>query len=356
MSRGLSSAAGPDLLVVGGGPVGLAVALGATARGLRVTVIEPRPAPIDKACGEGLMPAGLAALRALGVDPLGRDLLGITYVDGRHRATAAFPHGPGRGVRRTTLHAALAAAARDAGVSVRAASTTGLTQDAASVQVELSDGGRLRAPYVVAADGLHSPTRRRLGMDAPAHPGVRRHGLVRHYAVRPWSDRVEVHWSRIAEAYVTPLGDNLIGVALLTGAKMPYDVLLAGMPELVSRLTGVPTVGRDLGAGPFGRVAASRVSGRVLLVGDAGGYVDALTGEGVSVGLRQAEAAVAAVAADDPASYRAASHAVTASADRMTRALVWAATHTRTRRLIVPAAAAVPTVFAKAVALAAAAG
>ena len=77
-----------DLLVAGGGPVGLATALYAHRAGLEVAVLEPRPAPIDKACGEGLMPAAVQALAGLGIQPPGRPLRGVRYLDGTHSAQA----------------------------------------------------------------------------------------------------------------------------------------------------------------------------------------------------------------------------------------------------------------------------
>ena len=96
-----------DLLVAGGGPVGLAVAIGARAAGLSVAVVEPRAVPVDKACGEGLMPAAVAALGRLGVPVTGRPFVGIRYLSPGRAVAANFRAGPGLGVRRTTLHAAL---------------------------------------------------------------------------------------------------------------------------------------------------------------------------------------------------------------------------------------------------------
>ncbi len=102
-----------DVLIAGGGPAGLASAIHARQQGLSVIVAEPRDGPIDKACGEGLMPGGLAELESLGVDPAGMPLQGIAYLDQRRRVEARFRIGPGRGVRRTTLHAELASCAKE---------------------------------------------------------------------------------------------------------------------------------------------------------------------------------------------------------------------------------------------------
>ena len=97
-----------DLVVAGGGPVGLAVALHAARAGLDVSVREPREGPIDKACGEGLMPGAVAELEGLGVRPHGHPLAGIRYLDGSgagESVEAAFRFGAGRGVEgRVDLH------------------------------------------------------------------------------------------------------------------------------------------------------------------------------------------------------------------------------------------------------------
>src|SRR5579871_2676335 len=100
-----------DVLVVGGGPVGLATAIACARAGLTVSVAEPRGGPIDKACGEGVMPAAVRRLADLGVTPYGHAIRGIRYLDDRHRADARFRRGDGLGVRRTVLHAALASRA-----------------------------------------------------------------------------------------------------------------------------------------------------------------------------------------------------------------------------------------------------
>jgi flavin-dependent dehydrogenase len=108
-------------------------------------------------------------------------------------------------------------------------------------------------------------------------------------------------------------------------------------------------VSRVRGAGPLRQRARQRVAGRVLLVGDAAGYVDALTGEGIALGLAQARAAVAAVAAGRPQAYEAAWRRLGWRSQLLTQALLTTTRHRAVRARVVPAAAALPRVFGAAV-------
>ena len=331
-----------DLAIAGGGPVGLATALYAARAGLEVAVFEPRTGAIDKACGEGLMPGAVAALCDLGVEPDGLALQGIRYLAGTSRAEAQFRSGPGRGVRRTTLHAALRDKVDAAGVLVVPEAVTGVVQTNGSVLVN----GK-RARYLVAADGLHSPTRRELGLDAPV-TAARRFGLRSHIEMEPWTGFVEVHWSRTAEAYVTPVAPGLVGVALLTSTRGSFEEQLRQFPELSERVAG-SAMSQVRGAGPLRQRSRRRTSGRVLLVGDASGYVDALTGEGIAVGLAQARAAVVAVVADDPRRYERSWRRASWRYQVITHTLLGVAGLPPTRRALVPLAARLPAVFSAAV-------
>jgi flavin-dependent dehydrogenase len=323
-----------DVLIVGGGPGGLATALHARRLGLSVIVAEPRETPIDKACGEGLMPGGLRELVSLGVDPAGLPFHGIAYVQGHNRAEARFHHGPGRGVRRTTLHAALAARAKEQDAEWISTRITSIEQDAQGVTA-----AGVRAKWLVAGDGLHSAVRRAVGITAVAGR-PRRYGVRWHFSVPPWSEFVEVHWSPWGEAYVTPVEPDLVGVAILS-AHRPQ---LAWFPRLAQHLHGASR-GRARGCGPLRQVVSRRVSGRVLLVGDAAGYEDALTGEGISLAVKQAAAAVSAIVDQNPSSYEAAWGRITRDYRLLTRTLVLATIPRASRRAIVPASRALPGIF-----------
>ncbi len=331
-----------DLIVAGGGPVGLATALFAARAGLDVLVREPRRGVIDKACGEGLMPGAMVLLAELGVDPPGRPLRGITYTDGTRTVTAAFRHGPGRGVRRTTLHASLRDAVAAAGIPVEQRAVRSVTSLVDRVLVDDDE-----ARYLVAADGLHSTVRGLVGLDVPAR-GSRRFGLRTHLEVPPWSEGVEVHWSLMSEAYVTPVSDGLVGIAVLSRVRGSLRDHLDSIPSLAPRLAGVE-LSAVRGAGPLRQRSRRRVAGRVLLVGDAAGYVDALTGEGIAGGVAQGKAAVAAIAAGRAPSYERTWRMLTWRHDALTHALLAASGAAPLRRRLVPAAAALPRVFDAAV-------
>ncbi|MGW6566285.1 NAD(P)/FAD-dependent oxidoreductase [Streptomyces sp. NPDC054975] len=334
-----------DLLIAGGGPAGLATALHAVRAGFDVVVAEPRAMPVDKACGEGLMPGAVRELRALGLDVPGRPIAGIRYRQGPHHAQAEFRHGSGLGVRRTALHAALHTAVLAAGVPVLPLRVRDVRQDAEGV---LDSATGVRADWLVAADGLHSPVRRSLGLGVP-DAGTPRYGLRRHYAVAPPSPYVEVHWGPYGEAYVTPLGPQLLGVALLTSRRAPFDEQLTGFPELAATLPRQAAVGDVRGAGPLRQKVRTRVHGRVLLVGDAAGYVDALTGEGVSLALAGARVLIDQLRRGSPGAYEAAWQQATFRHRLLTDCLVRARQQPWLAERIVPAAARLPFVFTLAV-------
>lgn len=335
-----------DVIVAGGGPVGLAAAIEARLRGLSVVVVEPRTGAIDKACGEGLMPSALDQLQALGVAPVGRPFVGIRYVRDGLAVAAPFRRGPGLGVRRTALHAALGDRADAVGVDRLVGSVRTVTQDAAGVSA-----AGVRARWLLGADGLHSAVRRDVGLSAPpprSRAGAR-YGLRCHFDVPPWTDHVEVHWSANAEAYVTPVDDCLVGVAVLGSAPVDFDQTLDELPALRARLRGAAAVTSLRGAGPLRQRTGGVRNGRVLLIGDAAGYVDALTGEGLAVGVASARAAVAALAGNRLSAYDRDWARATRRYRLLTGTLLAVASRPRSRSALVPVAVRFPALFARAI-------
>lgn len=332
--------------IVGGGPIGLATAIEARLAGLDPIVFEPRIGPIDKACGEGLMPGAVGDLARLGVTPTGHPIRGIRYQDARRVVDHRYPPGvEGRGVRRLVLHAALRARIDGLGIEVVHEKVDEFETGGDGCTVN----GRA-VEWVIGADGLHSRVRAAAGLDrsvarsARSKPDGRRFGLRRHYAVAPWSDLVEVTYLDDVELYVTPVDEHTVGVAVLGRRHLDLEASIARVPQLADRLAGAAPASALRGAGALAQRARSRTSGRVALVGDASGYVDALTGEGLRVGLAQARVLVAQLAAGDLPGYERAWRRSTRDFRLLTAGLLAAAT-SPARGLIVPAAAALPRVF-----------
>ena len=352
-----------DVAIVGGGPAGLAVALETVARGYSAVVFERRPGPVDKACGEGLMPSGLAALERLGVLPLldrsdTAIFESITYLqeDGRS-VCAKLPAPGGLGVRRLALVNAMAARAREVGVTLNEACGVRSHRIDADGVTLTTDSGDARAKILVAADGLHSPLRKAEGFEG-AWAGPKRFGLRRHVAMTPWAPTVEVHFAVGAEAYVTPAGAKRVGIAFLweDGAiegPVSFEALLARFPLLAARIAGQPFDSEPRGAGPLRQPVTGLVKDRFALVGDAAGYVDAITGEGLSLAFDGAHA-FATVLPEVLARSGAAS-AFSPYVNEMNRAfaryarlaglLVWAAHRPRLRRFIINRLIATPGLF-----------
>jgi len=339
-----------DLVVVGGGPAGLATAICSAQAGLDAVVIEGRRPPVDRACGEGIMPDGVAALSEMGIE-IGASsssvFVGIRYFDGPVRAEARFPQGGGLGVRRVVLHDALRTRAEELGVRLLwGEKVTGLHPD--GVQI---DGGAMLGRWVVGADGRTSPLRRMAGLEGRAPRGSRL-GVRRHYRIAPWSDLVEVHWADGCELYVTPVASDLVGVAALThhgGGR--FDEVLAAFPAVESRLQGAPVASRDRGAGPFGQRCRQPIEGRVVLVGDAGDSLDPITGEGLSVAFHQARELVACIAEGRVDEYPTIHRRLLRVPKTLTGLLTFAAGHPPVRRRVIKALASSPSLFERCLAI-----
>ena len=336
--------------MAGGGPAGLAAAIAVRRRGFRVALADPGHPPIDKACGEGLLPDGVAALEELGVSLAAADAVpfhGIRFVESPLAAEARFPSRSAVGVRRTALHRALVECAQQSGVDLRwGTPVTGIGPHG----VMLGTGTAVRCRWIIGADGETSRVRNWAGIDSPA-PALRRFGFRRHYRVAPWTDFVELYWGDSFQIYVTPIAPGEVCVAALSAdPHLRLEDALAHMPDLAARLRGAEPVTTERGAVSASRRLARVWRGQVALVGDASGSVDAITGLGLRLAFRQALALGAALEAGDLARYAAEHRRLVWNAELMASFLLLAGRRRGVRTRAMRALAAYPQVFARLVA------
>jgi flavin-dependent dehydrogenase len=335
-----------DVFVVGGGPAGLAAAIAARQCGFNVVVADGAEPPIDKACGEGLMPDTLAVLRNLGVGLNSSDgvaFRGVRFIGEGTQVEGSFPMlGQGIGLRRPVLHQRMIEQAEKVGVALLwRTCVTGLSSQGVSAA-----GKVIPARWIIGADGIRSRVRRWCDLDGSlkARP---RFAFRRHYRVKPWTDCVEVYWGRSAQAYVTPVGPEDLCVVLLSrNAAVRSASIAADFPALADRLAsaeGSPDEGAVTLTCRFGRVYRNNVA----LIGDASGSVDAITGEGLGLGFRQATALADALAAGDMRQYQAAHRRLARRPMLMGRLLLLLDSQAKVRHRALRALAEHPELFAR---------
>ena len=324
-----------DVLIIGGGPAGLASAIASARQGLHVEVIDAMKPPIDKACGEGLMPDSLEALATIGVTNLDQilgetenhPLRGIRFLGDQKSPNpvtteAAFPQAPGRGIRRTVLHQVLLDRAASLGVRFHWENSVQSIAPTAEGTLVHSNRQTLRARYLIGADGPRS----RVAMWAGLTEGSihsRRIGLRQHYTIAPWTDFVEVYWSNFGQAYVTPSSSREVCVAFIANKKFAGpDAALSHFPTLRHHLATAQPNGPARGSITLGRKLRRVTSGNIALIGDASGSVDAVTGEGMALCFRQAAALSLALRANDLALYQQAHRRIQRVPSLMSRSLL----------------------------------
>ena len=293
-----------DVFIVGGGPAGLAAGIAARLRGFEVVVADAARPPIDKACGEGLMPDSLPALRRLGItiDPeQSFAFRGIRFHGAGVSVEARFPREHGLAIRRTRLHQTLVDRAREVGVELLwGARVSGFSQDAILV-----NGHSIGFRWIIGADGQNSRLRRWAGLDSVRHESFR-YGFRRHFRVAPWTDHMEIYWGSGCQMYVTPIDQEEACVAVISrDSHLRFDDALRQFPGLNRRLAGAAASTVERGAVTASRRLRRVFKDRTILIGDASGSVDAITGEGLSLSFHQALALADALVENDLEAYQA---------------------------------------------------
>ena len=307
-----------DVVIAGAGPAGAALAARLAQAGASVLAVEASRHPRPKACAEYASPRIVEELGRIGMSPSSWRASAVP-LDGMelhaaHHAVRIGYADPERlrtawGLDRRAFDACLAAKAVESGAILR---------DATRVVDLVSSGGRVtgavlrdgsggtttvEAGWVVGADGARSVVARRVGVEARVR-FPRRLGLVAHYA---GADGPVTHGEMHAANgwYVglapTPRGELNVGMALPIDGVGPaaarFEEALRALPRVAARLAGARRVSPIRGAAPIGHRVRRTAGPGWLLVGDAAGFVDPFTGEGIYRALRSSRAAADAILA-----------------------------------------------------------
>ena len=347
-ARMSSPANSPDIFIIGGGPAGLATAILAAQRGLRVAVADHDHFPVDKACGEGLMPDTLAAMTRLGIT-VGRSeaapFRGIRFHDAHSMTSveAEFAQGFGLGIRRTVLHPKLAERAAELGVAL----LWGRRVTLAGAGQVFCEGQLVHCKWVIGADGEGSPFRKWAGLEQTRCEQIR-FAARQHFRTAPWTDLVEVYWARDCQIVVTPIASEELCIAVTSRSPgLRFSEALSQVPALASRLRNLCAVDRVRGVRAALRRLRRVCHGRFALVGDASGSVDPLTGEGIGLAFTQAAALVEAIKHNDLQSYQAAHDCIGRASRLMSRLMLMMDAHPHLRQRALRVLAAEPSLFSR---------
>lgn len=302
-----------DVVIIGGGPAGLSAAIALAEARVSVVVIEKQSFPIDKPCGEGIMPEGVGHLERLGVKKfLDQNhispFVGVCLVSQQgYRAHTKFRTGNGLGCRRIALSSALHARVSELKNITLCSETKamGIKKTKRWMEV-ITDQGSIKSRLIVGADGLRSSVRDWAGFMLKQEQDNKnlRFGMRRHFAVAPFANHVEVHFRPGLEAYITPCGPKQTNVTLLwnkahfqkTSIKPSFDGMLSQFRELAQHFSHAQHLSEERATGPLFQRCREPINDGIVLLGDSSGYLDAITGEGISISLAESIALAPVVA------------------------------------------------------------
>jgi flavin-dependent dehydrogenase len=260
---------------------------------------------------------------------------------------ADFANETGFSVRRVKLHRLLTDYAMEAGVEFRwEARVTQIDERQVVTAKE-----RFSYDWLIGADGHNSHIRKWAGLE-PRAASKRRFGFCSHYQLEPWSDVAEVHWAHRCQIFITPMRGQEVGVAVISrDPQLRFNKAIQQFPFLASKLRGATPTSRELGDTTGLMVLPRVTNGRVALIGDASGTVDAVTGHGLSLSFQQAISLAQSIEARDLTQYEHAHKTIASLAIAMTRLMMLMSESDWIRRRTLRLFQITPSLFARMLAI-----